>query len=112
VKVEESMEADFVGALIMNEIEGKKENCQDKSPYSEVNSATNETTLRNTMQSYSATSSGAKRQRIVTPAATKVIAVEDEPRTSPLASKISRGTLQDGNSEGEKKVLSEIENIR
>ena len=113
MRVEEPTEANFVGALIMNEIDGKKENCQQNtSPYSEVNSATNVTTLRKTMQSYSATSSGPKRQRILTPSATKVIDVKDEPGTSPLSRKVSRGTFQEGDSEGEKKVLREIENIR
>lgn len=110
MKAEEPAVADPLGALITSETESKKENCQDHSPRSEVNSATNETVVRKTTPSYSA--SGAKRQRIVTPITTKVIDVEDEPKSSPLPRKISCGTVQDGNNKGEKKVLGEIENIR
>ena len=111
VRAEEPTEADTLGALLMDAMESKKENCHDRSPHSEVNSATDETAIRKPSQSYSTTSSGAKRQRVVTPASAKVIDVEDQPRSSPTSRKISRGTMPEGN-EAEKKVLGEIENIR
>lgn len=111
MRVDEKAEQDALGALLLDEIENKKENCQDRSPNSVV-SATDETSIRKTSQSYSTTSSGAKRQRVVTPASAKVINVEDELRSSPTSRKISRGTIPDSNAEGEKKVLGEIENIR
>lgn len=94
--------------MLLDEMESKKENC---SPLSEMVSATDETVMRKTSQAYSTTSSGAKRQRVVTPVSTKVIDVEDEPRSSPTSRKISRSTIPE-NGEGEKKVLGEIENIR
>jgi hypothetical protein len=72
-------------------------------------------------------SSGTKRQRVVTPAAAKVIDDEDEPRTSPSIRKTSLGsTKQDGkennrkvsigstkqdSKENERKVLGGIENV-
>jgi hypothetical protein len=112
VRVEESTEADTLGALLIDEMESRKENCHDRSPRSEVNSATDETAIRKVSQSYSTTSSGAKRQRVVTPVPAKVIDVEDERRSSPTSRKISRGTVPESPGEGEKKVLSEIENIR
>lgn len=101
-----------LGALLIDDIESRKENCHNCSPYSEVNSATDETAIRKPSQSYSTTSSGAKRQRVVTQAPAKVIDVEDEPRSSITLRKISRGTMPESNGEGEKKVLGEIENIR
>lgn len=71
--------------------------------------------------------SGTKRQRVVTPAAAKVIDDEDEPRTSPSIRKTSLGsTKQDGKEndrklsvgstkqdgkENERKVLGGIENV-
>ena len=110
---EEPTEEETLGALLIDEIESKKENCHDRPPRPEVNLATDETAIRKTSQSYSTTSSGAKRQRVVTPGSAKVIDAEDEPRSSsPTSRKISRGTIPGGNSEGQKKVLGEIENIR
>jgi hypothetical protein len=112
VRAEEPTEADTFGALLIDAMESKKENCHDRSPHSEVNSATDETVIRKPSQSYSTTSSGAKRQKVVTSASVKVINIEDEPRSSPTSRKISRGTMPEGNGEAEKKVLGEIENIR
>lgn len=112
VRVEKPSVEATLGALLVDEIESKKENCHECSPPSEVNSATDETAIRKPSQSYSTTSSGAKRQRVVTPASAKVIDVEDEPRSSPTSRKISRGAIPESNGEGEKKVLGEIENIR
>jgi hypothetical protein len=112
VSPEEVTEVENLGALLMDEVESKKENCPDRSPRSEVNSVANETAARRTSQSYSTTSSGAKRQKIVSPTSVKFIDAGDEPLSPPTSRKISRGTMPDSNGEGEKKVLSEIENIR
>jgi hypothetical protein len=104
----EPTETDAIGELIINSVKSQKENVQDHSPFSELSSAAYEGTGRKNTQPFSTTSSGAKRQRI----ASKVIDVEDEPRTPPSLRKISRGnTMQDGN-ECEKRILGEIENIR
>jgi len=104
----EPTETDPIGELIINSAKSQKENVQDHCPFSELSSATHEGTGRRNPQPFSTTSSGTKRQRI----ASKVIDVEDEPRSSPSLRKISRGnTLQDGN-ECEKRILGEIENIR
>jgi len=55
--------------------------------------------------------SSIKRQRIVTPAASKVIDDEDEPQSSPSLRKVSaRNTKQDAK-EGERKILGGIENV-
>jgi len=56
---------------------------------------------------------GAKRQRIVTPAAAKVIDDEDEPRASPSTRKTSVGSMkQEGTGkENERRVLGGIENV-
>lgn len=103
-------EVDVLGALLRDEIESKKENLYDHSPRPE---AADETEIQQTTQSYSVTGSGAKRQRVVTPASAKVMDVESEPRTSPSSRRISRGTMPEGVvGEGEKKVLGEIENLR
>ena len=76
------------------------ENCQD------------ENATLNTISSISSTTniSGTKRQRVVTPAASKVIDEEDEPRKSPSIRIASRSVLQEIK-EGERKVLGGIENI-
>jgi hypothetical protein len=76
------------------------ENCQD------------ENTFLNTISSTSSTThiSGTKRQRVVTPAASKVIDDEDEPRKSPSVRIAPQSALQEIK-EGERKVLGGIENI-
>lgn len=113
MRVDELAEAEALGALLIEEMESKKENFYDHSPRSEATPAVDETEIQQTTQSYSVTGSGAKRQRVVTPgSANKVIDVESEPRSTPSSRKISRGTMQEGNGEGEKKVLGEIENLR
>jgi hypothetical protein len=58
-----------------------------------------------------ATSSGTKRQRVVTPAATKAIDIEDEPRTSPSIRKMSLGNAKHEGEEGDRKILGAIENV-
>jgi hypothetical protein len=78
-------------------------------------SCRNENVTLNTISSISSTTnlpniSGTKRQRVVTPAASKVIDDEDEPRKSPSVRISSRSALQEIK-EGERKVLGEIENV-
>ena len=63
--------------------------------------------LRKVAQPFSASNiTGTKRQRVITPAASKVIDHEDQPRVSPIARKLSRQDARDGRS-----VLGGIENI-
>jgi hypothetical protein len=85
-------------------IKGRKENVQEHSGKIEVSGVTDR--IRRAVQpSMSTSSGGAKRQRVVTPAAFKVIDEEDEPRSSPIR-KISQATLAQ---DGERKVLGGIE---
>jgi hypothetical protein len=57
------------------------------------------------------TNSGSKRQRVVTPAATKAIDIEDEPRTSPSFMKTSLGNAKQEGEESDRKILGAIENV-
>jgi hypothetical protein len=59
----------------------------------------------------STTNSGTKRQRIITPAAAKVIDDADEPRTSPSFRKTSLGTTKQMSDENDRKILGPIENV-
>jgi hypothetical protein len=88
----------------LTNIQGKKENVQEYPGKGEVCAATDRF-RRATQPSMSTSSSGAKRQRIVTPAAFKVIDEEDEPRSSPTR-KTSQATPA---YDGERKVLGGIE---
>lgn len=54
---------------------------------------------------------GTKRQRVITPAAAKVIDDEDEPRTSPSIRKTSLGSMKQDGKGNERKVLGGIENV-
>ena len=85
-------------------IKSRKENVQDYSGKGERLGAIDRT--RKSVQPVLSTStSGAKRQRVVTPAAFKVIDEEDEPRSSPTR-KVSQGTSAQ---DGERRALSGIE---
>lgn len=85
-------------------IKSRKENVQDYPSTSERLGAIDRT--RKSVQLVMSNSgSGAKRQRVVTPAAFKVIDEEDEPRSSPTR-KTSQGTSAQG---GERRALSGIE---
>ncbi|KAK0126460.1 hypothetical protein ONS95_008058 [Cadophora gregata] len=55
--------------------------------------------------------SGTKRQRVVTPAAAKVIDDEDEPRSSPSIRKASQASARAENKEKDRVVLGGIENV-
>jgi hypothetical protein len=85
-------------------IKSRKENVQDYPSTSERLGAIDRT--RKSVQPVMSTStSGAKRQRVVTPAAFKVIDEEDEPRSSPTR-KASQGA---SGQDGERRALSGIE---
>lgn len=106
--------SDEMGCLVPeaspNSIWSRKENVYG-SP-SATDTFGNEGALRKVAQTFTATnSSGTKRQRNVTPAASKVIDDEDEPRASPLLGKMSRGASKHEGREGERRVLSGIENL-
>jgi hypothetical protein len=69
------------------------------------------TTMRRSSHPFTATNiTGTKRQRNVTPASSKVIDDEDEPRSSPSLRKVSRQSKQEGK-EGDRRALSGIENV-
>jgi hypothetical protein len=85
-------------------LKSRKENLQDYPGTSERLGAIDRT-RKSVQLVMSSSTSGAKRQRVVTPAAFKVIDEEDEPRSSPTR-KTSQGTaVQDG----ERRALSGIE---
>ncbi|KAM3065999.1 hypothetical protein ACMFMF_010621 [Clarireedia jacksonii] len=67
--------------------------------------------MRRSSHPFTATNiTGTKRQRNVTPASSKVIDDEDEPRSSPSLRKVSRQSKQEGK-EGDRRILSGIENV-
>lgn len=69
------------------------------------------TNMRRSSHPFTATNiTGTKRQRNVTPASSKVIDDEDEPRSSPSLRKVSRQSKQDAK-EGDRRVLSGIANV-
>lgn len=85
-------------------IKGRKENVQECPGKSEAPKTTDRA-RRAAQPSISASTGGVKRQRVVTPAAFKVIDEEDEPRSSPPR-KVSQTTPAQ---EGERTVLGGIE---
>ncbi|PQE31591.1 hypothetical protein CJF32_00010467 [Rutstroemia sp. NJR-2017a WRK4] len=91
----------------------EKEN-NDTSPAThESDSAGKQQTnnMRRTSHPFTATNiTGTKRQRNVTPASSKVIDDEDEPRSSPSLRKVLRQSKQEGK-EGDRRALSGIENV-
>jgi len=90
-------------------VKSRKENTQD-TPQGESHLGINEGIVRKVAQPFATTTSGSKRQRVITPAATKVIDAEDEPRTSPLVRKVSRGSLLH-EKENERSAFKELENV-
>ncbi|KAH7364171.1 hypothetical protein BKA65DRAFT_572413 [Rhexocercosporidium sp. MPI-PUGE-AT-0058] len=74
--------------------------------------ANNENPSRRASQPFATTNnSGTKRQRVVTPAAAKVIDDEDEPRSSPSIRKPSQASTRTDGKENERVVLGGIENV-
>ncbi|CZT08402.1 uncharacterized protein RCO7_08225 [Rhynchosporium graminicola] len=72
----------------------------------------NENPPRRVSQPFTTTNnSGTKRQRVVTPAAAKVIDEEDEPRSSPSLRKASQASARTDGRENERVVLGGIENV-
>jgi hypothetical protein len=96
--------------MSLSNVKSRKDYIQDSLELFE--SCQNENATLNTISSISSTTniSGTKRQRVVTPAASKVIDDEDEPRKSPSVRIASRSALQEIK-EGERKVLGGIENV-
>ncbi|KAH7417327.1 hypothetical protein BKA64DRAFT_297498 [Cadophora sp. MPI-SDFR-AT-0126] len=75
-------------------------------------SANNENPTRRVSQPFTTTNnSGTKRQRVVTPAAAKVIDDEDEPRSSPSIRKASQASTRTDGKENDRVVLGGIENV-
>ncbi|KAL2072570.1 hypothetical protein VTL71DRAFT_11913 [Oculimacula yallundae] len=74
--------------------------------------ANNENPPRRISQPFTTTNnSGTKRQRVVTPAAAKVIDDEDEPRSSPSIRKVSQASIRTEGKENDRVVLGGIDNI-
>ena len=96
--------------MTINSFKSRKENIYSNLQYPEPKPAT-EGAIRKVAQPFPGPSSGPKRQRIVTPAASKVIDDEDEPRSSPSLRKLSRGNIKQDDNESERPVLLGIENV-
>jgi len=85
----------------------RKENITEVPVQADGGTVVNENLMRIVSQASNTSSVGLKRQRVVTPASTKVIDDEDEPRSSPALRKVSRAST---NKDAERRVLGEIEN--
>ncbi|PMD51800.1 uncharacterized protein K444DRAFT_647793 [Hyaloscypha bicolor E] len=95
---------------VKSEPESKHENVQEPLVQSEL--VINDNAVRIVSNPFSSTTnSGTKRQRIITPAAAKVIDDADEPRTSPSFRKTSLGTTKQESDENDRKILGPIENV-
>ncbi len=95
----------------IDSLKSKKENIQEPTLETESSPLVNGNIVRIVSQPIATTTSGTKRQRVVTPAAAKVIDDEDEPRTSPFIRKTSLGSTKQDGKENERKVLGGIENV-
>ncbi len=92
-------------------IKSRKENLHHSPLVVRPASAGNDETIRKMSQAFTTTNSGGtKRQRIVTPASSKAIDDEDEPRSSPSTRKVSR-TSAKGEGQGVRRVLSNLTNV-
>ncbi|TVY90248.1 hypothetical protein LAWI1_G002499 [Lachnellula willkommii] len=101
-----------IEASIINSVKSRQNNVQGSALEPPVNSAeidglTRKVSLQIAMENHS----GIKRQRVITPAASKVIDDEDEPRSSPSIRKVSVRVPKQDSKEGERKVLGGIENV-
>ncbi len=92
-------------------LKSRKENIPEPTLEMESTPLLHENTVRIISQPVTTTTSGTKRQRVVTPAASKVIDNEDEPRTSPSIRMRSLGSTKQDVKENERKVLGGIENV-
>jgi hypothetical protein len=98
--------------LIASNVKSRKEHVQPSPLTENVNTAENEGVSRKTsLQIAIEFNGGNKRQRVITPAASKVIDDEDEPRSSPSLRKIAERSTKQDTKEGERSVLGGIENI-
>jgi hypothetical protein len=84
-------------------VKSRKENLQESAGISEWHRSIDRT--RKFMNPVVSTSSGTKRQRVVTPASFRAIDEEDEPRSSPTRKVSQAVSAQDG----ERRALSGIE---
>lgn len=102
-----------MGAEPSTNVKGRKENIQasalETTPKPN-NTEGNGGSLRKVSQT-ATESNHNKRQRVVTPAASKVIDDTDEPRSSPSLRKVSGMLVKQDSKEGERKVLQGIENV-
>lgn len=91
-------------------VKSRKENKPESPPVaSQSSSLAKDESMRKVSQAFaSVTNTNNKRQRIVTPAASKAIDDEDEPRSSPSTRKVSRTSAKECH--GQKRVLSSITN--
>ena len=102
----------LLSTTITSNVKSRKENVQSSPHGADLNSTGYEGVARKVSQQFSTTAvNGIKRPRVVTPAASKVIDDEDEPRTSPSLRMASRGSAKQEGKEVERRVLSGIENI-
>ncbi|TVY81836.1 hypothetical protein LSUE1_G003008 [Lachnellula suecica] len=96
---------------IPSNVKGKKENAQ-ASPFEVPRNPMDTSGFARKISQQTGVENSNKRQRVITPAASKVIDDEDEPRSSPSLRKssTSRPTKQELK-DNERRVLSGIENI-
>lgn len=101
-----------IEASIATTVKSRKEHVQPWPLTENSNTAENEEVSRkSSLQIAIDFNGGNKRQRVITPAASKVIDDEDEPRSSPSLRKISERSNKPDLKEGERSVLGGIENI-
>lgn len=98
--------------MVISNVQSRKEYAQ-ASPVEVASKHTDNGGISRKVSQQIATeiNSGNKRQRVIAPAASKVIDDEDEPRSSPSLRKISSKSTKQDSKENERRVLSGIENI-
>ncbi|TVY40980.1 hypothetical protein LOCC1_G003560 [Lachnellula occidentalis] len=99
-------------ASIINSVKSRQNNVHASPLESTVNPSEVGGLIRKvSLQIATENHSGTKRQRVITPAASKVIDYEDEPRSSPSIRKVSVKVAKQDSKEGGRKVLGGIENV-
>lgn len=116
-KNSESLTTTIQTAPAATTVKSRKENI-NRSPVttraSSVSVVDENETNRKVSQTFTAiNSANNKRQRVVTPAATKAIDDEDEPRSSPSTRKVSRTSAKEGQgqAQGARRALSNVTNV-
>ncbi|TVY37946.1 hypothetical protein LSUB1_G003161 [Lachnellula subtilissima] len=100
-----------IDASVINSVKSRQNNVQPPPLESTVNPSEVVLTRKASLQIATENHSGIKRQRVITPAASKVIDDEDEPRSSPSIRKVSVRVAKQDSKEGERKILGGIENV-